>query len=84
MPKNKVADLITDQEIAFARLVLSGTMTDRQAAETAGLNPETAASSPYTSFVPDTRVPFSIDQTRFGYTNRFRGRRCPLERAAGV
>jgi hypothetical protein len=32
MPKNNVSDLITDQEIAFARLVLSGTMTDRGAA----------------------------------------------------
>ena len=46
MPKNRVADLITDQEIAFARLVLSGAMTDRQAAETAGLNPETPAAQP--------------------------------------
>jgi hypothetical protein len=42
MPKNNVNDLITDQEIAFARLVLPGGMTDRQAAE-AGLNPDTAA-----------------------------------------
>ena len=31
MPKNKVSDPITDQEIAFARLVLSGAMTDRRA-----------------------------------------------------
>src|SRR6202453_985534 len=43
MPKNKVSDPITDQEIAFARLVLSGTMTDRRAAEAVGLNPDTAA-----------------------------------------
>jgi hypothetical protein len=43
MPKNKVSDPITDQEIAFARLVLSGAMTDRQAAEAAGLNPDSAA-----------------------------------------
>ena len=43
MPKNTVNDPITDQEIAFAHLVLSGTMTDRQAAEAAGLNPDTAA-----------------------------------------
>jgi hypothetical protein len=43
MPKNKVNDLITDQEMAFTHLVLSGTMTDRQAAEAAGLNPESAA-----------------------------------------
>jgi hypothetical protein len=27
MPKSKVIDPITDQEIAFARLVLSGAMT---------------------------------------------------------
>jgi hypothetical protein len=43
MPKNKVSDPITDQEMAFGRLVLSGVMTDRQAAETAGLNPDSAA-----------------------------------------
>jgi hypothetical protein len=43
MPKNQVRDLITDQEITFAHLVLSGTMTDRQAAEALGLNPDTAA-----------------------------------------
>jgi hypothetical protein len=43
MPKNQVSHPITDQEIAFARLVLSGTMTDRCAAGAAGLNPDTAA-----------------------------------------
>jgi hypothetical protein len=43
MPKNQVSDLITDQEIAFALLILSGTMTDRQAAEAVRLNPDTAA-----------------------------------------
>jgi len=43
MPKNKVNDLITDQEIAFSLLVLSGKMTDQQAAEAVGLNPSTAA-----------------------------------------
>ena len=43
MPKNKVSDPITDQEIAFARLVLSGAMTDRRAAEAVGLNPDSAA-----------------------------------------
>src|ERR1700733_2454502 len=43
MPKNKVIDPITDQEIAFARLVLSGAMTDRHAAEAVGLNPDSAA-----------------------------------------
>jgi hypothetical protein len=53
MPKNKVSDPITDQEIAFARLVLSGTMTDRRAAETVGLNPDTAA---YTKSKPRVRA----------------------------
>jgi hypothetical protein len=43
MPKNKVSDLITDQEMAFARLILSGAMTDRRAAEAVGLNPDSAA-----------------------------------------
>ena len=53
MPKNKVSDLITDQEIAFARLVLSGTMTDRRAAQAVGLNPDTAA---YTKSKPRVRA----------------------------
>jgi hypothetical protein len=43
MPKNKVSDPITGQEITFARLVLTGAMTDRQAAQAAGLNPDSAA-----------------------------------------
>lgn len=43
MPKNKVNNLITDQEMTFARLVLSGTMTDRDAAQAAGLKPDSAA-----------------------------------------
>ncbi len=42
MRKN-VNDLITDQEMTFARLSLSGTMTDRRAAEAAGLDPNSAA-----------------------------------------
>jgi hypothetical protein len=53
MPKNKVSDPITDQEIAFAHLILSGAMTDRQAAETAGLNPDSAA---YTKSKPRVRA----------------------------
>ena len=53
MPKNKVSDPITDQEMAFARLVLSGTMTDRQAAEAVGLNPDSAA---YTKSKPRVRA----------------------------
>jgi hypothetical protein len=43
MPKNTVTDPITDQEMAYAHLIMSGTMTDRRAAEAVGLNPETAA-----------------------------------------
>src|ERR1700692_576490 len=53
MPKNKVSDPITDQEIAFARLVLSGAMTDRRAAEALGLSPDTAA---YTKAKPRVRA----------------------------
>src|SRR5246127_3719483 len=52
MPKNTVTDPITDQEIAFAHLILSGTMNDRSAAEAAGLNPDTAA---YTKAKPRVR-----------------------------
>ena len=53
MPKNNVTDLITDQEMAFARLVLSGTMTDREAAHAVGLNPDAAA---YTKSKPRVRA----------------------------
>ena len=53
MPKNKVSDPITDQEIAFARLVLSGGMTDRHAAEAVGLDPDSAA---YTKSKPRVRA----------------------------
>ena len=53
MPENKVSDLITDQEIAFAHLVLSGAMTDRHAAEAVGLNPDSAA---YTKAKPCVRA----------------------------
>src|SRR5882757_1459691 len=49
----RVTDPITDQEIAFARLILSGTMNDRRAAEAVGLNPETAA---YTKAKPRVRA----------------------------
>jgi hypothetical protein len=52
VPKNNVSDPITDQEIAFARLVLSGTMTDRRAAEAVGLDPDSA---PYTKSKPRVR-----------------------------
>jgi hypothetical protein len=53
MPKNAVSDPITDQEMAFALLVLSGTMNDRRAAEAVGLNPDTAA---YTKAKPRVRA----------------------------
>src|ERR1700727_287864 len=52
MPKNTVNDPITNQELAFAHLVLSGTMTDRQAAEAAGFNNGTAD---YTKAKPRVR-----------------------------
>jgi hypothetical protein len=53
MPKNTVTDPITDQEIAFALLIMSGTMNDRRAAEAVGLNPDTAA---YTKAKPRVRA----------------------------
>ncbi len=53
MPKNTVTDPITDQEMAFAHLIMSGTMNDRHAAEAVGLNPETAA---YTKSKPRVRA----------------------------
>ncbi len=53
MPNSEVNDPITDQEIAFAHLVLSGAMTDRQAAESVGLNPDSAA---YTKAKPRVRA----------------------------
>jgi hypothetical protein len=53
MPKNRVIDPITDQEMAFARLVLSGAMTGRHAAEAVGLNPDSAA---YTKSKPHVRA----------------------------
>jgi hypothetical protein len=53
MPKNTVTDPITGQEMAFAHLIMSGTMNERQAAEAVGLNPETAA---YTKSKPRVRA----------------------------
>jgi hypothetical protein len=59
MPKNTdcpgvpwVSDPITDQEMAFAHLIMSGAMNDRRAAEAVGLNPDTAA---YTKSKPCVR-----------------------------
>ena len=59
MPENQVTDPITDQEIAFARLVLSETMTDRCAAGAAGLNPDTAAytKAKLVSYMQDQQAP---------------------------
>ena len=62
MPKNTVTDPIPDQEMAFAHLILSGTMTDRQAAEAVGLNPETAA---YTKSKPRVRAYITPSSCRF-------------------
>ena len=45
MSNNQNNDPITDQEIAFAHLILTGTMTDRRAAQAVRLNPDTAAST---------------------------------------
>ena len=60
MPKNnacpgvpRVSDPITGQEMTFVHLILSGTMTDRRAAEAVGLNPESAA---YTKSKPRVRA----------------------------
>jgi hypothetical protein len=60
MPKNTaclgvpwVSDPITDQEMAYAHLIMSGTMNDRRAAEAVGLNPDTAA---YTKAKPRVRA----------------------------
>jgi len=53
MPRNPITDPTTYQEMTFARLVLSGTMTDRQAAEAVGLNPDSDA---YTKSKPRVRA----------------------------
>jgi hypothetical protein len=43
MPKGPVETPITDQEIAFAHLILAGKLTDREAAEAVGISPGQAA-----------------------------------------
>jgi hypothetical protein len=53
MSKNQVSDLITDQERAFALLILSGDITDRRAAKAVGLNPDTAADTKAKPHVSD-------------------------------
>jgi len=50
MPKKPVTDPITEREMIFVHLLSSGTMTDREAAQAAGLNPETAS---YTKAKPE-------------------------------
>ena len=40
MPKGPVETPITDQEMAFAHLILAGRMTDREAAEAVGISPD--------------------------------------------
>jgi hypothetical protein len=43
MPKGPVETPITDQEMAYAHLVMAGTMTDREAAKMVGIDPGRAA-----------------------------------------
>jgi hypothetical protein len=43
MPKKPVTSPITDPEIAFAHLILAGTMTDKAAAQMVGIDPNRAA-----------------------------------------
>ena len=82
MPKNTacpgvppVTDPITDQEIAFAYLILSGTMTDRRAAAAVGLNPETAA---YTKAKPCVRA--YMIENRAGVTEKLVDQEADLSR----
>jgi hypothetical protein len=77
MPKNKVTDPITDQEMAFAHLILSGTMNDRRAAEAVGLNPETAA---YTKAKP--RVQAYMIEHRAAVKERLVDQEADLSRRA--
>jgi hypothetical protein len=77
MPKNAVSDPITDQEIAFAHLIMSGTMNDRSAAEAAGLNPETAA---YTKSKP--RVRDYMSEHRAAVTEKLVDQEAHLSRRA--
>ena len=59
MPKGPVETPITDQEIAFAHLVLAGELTDREAAEAVRISPHQAA---YVKAKP--RVKEYMDQHR--------------------
>jgi hypothetical protein len=77
MPKNTVTDPITDQEMAFAHLILSGTMNDRRAAEAVGLNPETAA---YTKAKP--RVQAYMIEHRAAVKERLVDQEADLSRRA--
>jgi hypothetical protein len=73
----RVTDPITDQEIAYAHLILSGTMNDRSAAEAAGLNPDTAA---YTRAKP--RVRDYMSQHRAAVTEKLVDQEAHLSRRA--
>ena len=77
MPKNAVSDPIPDQEIAFAHLIMSGTMNDRRAAEAVGLNPETAA---YTKSKP--RVRDYMSKHRAAVTEKLVDQEADLSRRA--
>jgi hypothetical protein len=73
MPKNKVTDLITDQEMAFAHLVLSGTMT-------VGSIPTRASKLPEYTIPPqipgsiELHVPFFTESAQAGSARRFASR----------
>jgi hypothetical protein len=77
MPKNTVSDPITDQEMTFAHLILSGTMNDRSAAEAAGLNPDTAA---YIKAKP--RVRAYMSEHRAAVTEKLADQEAHLSRPA--
>ena len=82
MPKNPACPgvpWVTDQEMAFAHLVLSGTMNDRRPAEAVGLNPDSATytksnrvHAPTTSFfnvaldaINSVKLPYSAKLSEF-------------------
>jgi hypothetical protein len=87
MPKNTACDPITDQEMAFAHLVLSGTMNDRRAAEAVGLNPGTAANTKSKPCVRDYMIEYRasvgeklVDQEAQGLRRPNTGRERILDR----
>ena len=76
MPKNQSKrPHHRSKEMAFARLVLSGTITDRDAAEAAGLpNPDTAA---YTKAKPRVRVYMLEYRKPCSNSSSTKNRTCP-------